>query len=68
MMLTLLALRILISNQLTLHTKEYLLTLGEAITIYKRQTIAQHKKNADTSVTFQSLSSLAEKKCSTDFE
>ena len=50
------------TNLLTLHTKQYLLTLAEAVTINEGWTKAQHRHNADTSVTFPSLSSLTKKK------
>ena len=45
-----------------LRTKQYLLTLCEAIKINKRWTTAQHRHNTNTSVTFRSLLSSLTKK------
>ena len=47
---------------LNLRTKQYLLTLCEAIKINKRWTTAQHRHNTNTSVTFRSLLSSLTKK------
>ena len=47
---------------LNLSTKQYLLTLCEAIKINKRWTTAQHRHNTNTSVTFRSLLSSLTKK------